>query len=223
VTAQVSWAAGPSPARTSDHGHPTVSASDAVRSPWRLAGPDLADRLGTDVERGLTSAEAAGRLADVGPNRLDAATRVPWWRKLLAQFADALVYVLVGAIAISLAAWVLGFFAFLRRRSPDPSGTRYHHGGEEDHDPVTVRTSPTRSCDPMDLRHDTAAPTPPPPPSSPSTAPRSASHRAAHVPGVMRPSSMPLPAPDRRAGPDLRCPSAERADLRLDAGGATGR
>ena len=39
----------------------------------------------TDAENGLTSEEAARRLADHGPNRLDAKAAVPAWRKLLAK------------------------------------------------------------------------------------------------------------------------------------------
>lgn len=65
----------------------------------------LARELDTDPERGLTAAEAARRLALEGPNELAAAGRVPTWRRVLAQFQDPLVYLLLAAIAISLAAW----------------------------------------------------------------------------------------------------------------------
>jgi P-type Ca2+ transporter type 2C len=63
--------------------------------------------LGVDPVGGLGSAEAAERLARVGPNRLDPTAQVPAWRKLLAQFADPLIYLLLVAIAISVAAWAL--------------------------------------------------------------------------------------------------------------------
>ena len=36
-----------------------------------------------------------------------AATAVPAWRKFLAQFADPLIYLLLGAVVVSLVAWIL--------------------------------------------------------------------------------------------------------------------
>jgi magnesium-transporting ATPase (P-type) len=57
--------------------------------------------------RGLSSAEAARRLAADGPNELWAAPPVPTWRKILAQFRDPLIYLLLAAVAISLLARVL--------------------------------------------------------------------------------------------------------------------
>ncbi|HEV8627018.1 MAG TPA: cation-translocating P-type ATPase [Acidimicrobiia bacterium] len=79
-----------------------------VRSePWQEHVAEVASRLDSDVERGLNATEAAGRLARCGPNRLDTAPPVPKWRKFLGQFADPLIYVLVAAVAVSLAAWLL--------------------------------------------------------------------------------------------------------------------
>jgi potassium/sodium efflux P-type ATPase len=63
--------------------------------------------LGTDPGRGLRSAEARDRLERYGANRLDAAERVPEWRKLLRQFANPLIYLLLAALVVSLVAWVL--------------------------------------------------------------------------------------------------------------------
>ena len=67
----------------------------------------MAAELGTDIERGLTSAEAAARLERGGPNELDAAAVVPTWKKLLAQFQDPLIYLLLGAVVVSFVAWIL--------------------------------------------------------------------------------------------------------------------
>ena len=67
----------------------------------------MAERLGTDVDRGLTDAHAAERLARLGPNQLEAAAPVPAWRKLAEQFRDPLVYLLLVAVAVSLVAWLL--------------------------------------------------------------------------------------------------------------------
>jgi magnesium-transporting ATPase (P-type) len=61
--------------------------------------------LGADERAGLRAEEAARRLARDGPNVLRSAPPVPVWRRVLAQFQDPLVYLLLGAIAISFAAW----------------------------------------------------------------------------------------------------------------------
>ncbi|MBQ0895514.1 cation-translocating P-type ATPase [Micromonospora sp. U56] len=68
---------------------------------------EVATRLGTDPDRGLTAEEAAGRLRRWGPNELEPQARVPAWRKLLRQFADPVVYLLLGAVVVSLVAWVV--------------------------------------------------------------------------------------------------------------------
>ena len=74
--------------------------------PWRLDAQVVARSQGTDPARGLTAGEAAARLARVGRNQLAAAAPVPRWRKLLAQFRDPLVYLLLVAVAVSLVAWI---------------------------------------------------------------------------------------------------------------------
>jgi magnesium-transporting ATPase (P-type) len=76
-------------------------------APWAEEAAVVADLLGVDPARGLTAAEAARRLADHGPNELEAAEQVPAWRKLLAQFQDPLVYLLLVAVVVSLVAWLI--------------------------------------------------------------------------------------------------------------------
>jgi Ca2+-transporting ATPase len=86
-----------------------------VTAPERPAQEDLsrkdaaavARELGADPEHGLGAAEAARRLARHGPNELRAAAQRPAWRRVLAQFQDPLVYLLLGAIVIALAAWMI--------------------------------------------------------------------------------------------------------------------
>jgi len=75
--------------------------------PWRRRVDEVVADLGTDIQRGLGSAEAGERLARYGPNRLEAAQPVPAWRKFLAQFADPLIYLLLAAVVVALVAWVL--------------------------------------------------------------------------------------------------------------------
>jgi magnesium-transporting ATPase (P-type) len=74
--------------------------------PWRRDAAVVAAELGTDLAGGLDSAEAAARLERFGANVLDPAEEVPSWRKLLRQFADPLIYLLLAAAAVSLVAWV---------------------------------------------------------------------------------------------------------------------
>lgn len=80
---------------------------DAHLDPWAEEPAAVATRLGADPARGLTRSEAAARLAGHGPNQLDAAEQVPAWRKLLEQFRDPLVYLLIVAVIVSLVAWLI--------------------------------------------------------------------------------------------------------------------
>ncbi len=98
--------AGPAAAAASDAPGPEDSAATAVR-PWQASIDELARMLDVDPQAGLSAAEAARRLRRDGPNALRAAPAVPAWRRLLAQFQDPLIYLLLAAVAISLLAWVL--------------------------------------------------------------------------------------------------------------------
>jgi Ca2+-transporting ATPase len=66
---------------------------------------DVARDLGVDPAVGLTDAEAARRLAADGPNELWSKPPVPLWRKVLDQFRDPLVALLLVAVGISVAVW----------------------------------------------------------------------------------------------------------------------
>lgn len=68
---------------------------------------EVVDDLASDAQSGLTGTEAARRLAKHGPNELRAVAPVPAWRRLLSQFQDPLVYLLLGAIVIAMAAWAI--------------------------------------------------------------------------------------------------------------------
>jgi Ca2+-transporting ATPase len=84
-----------------------AAGSVASPIPWCEDATTVVRRLVTDAERGLSTTEAARRLEEHGPNALEAAEAVPTWRKLLEQFRDPLVYLLVAAVVVSLVAWVL--------------------------------------------------------------------------------------------------------------------
>ncbi len=71
--------------------------------PW----DEVTGELEVDPERGLSDEEARIRLERDGPNELRSAPPVPLWRRILAQFRDPLVSMLLAAIVISVAAWVV--------------------------------------------------------------------------------------------------------------------
>ena len=67
---------------------------DRSGDPSLIDSAELALALGTDLENGLSTDEAARRLAADGPNELRAVPPVPAWRRVLAQLQDPLVYLL---------------------------------------------------------------------------------------------------------------------------------
>ncbi len=74
---------------------------------------EITKDLGTDLEQGLSSQEAAARWAKNGANTLDATPPTPAWRRILSQFQDPLIYLLLAAIAVALIAWgVEGFSGY---------------------------------------------------------------------------------------------------------------
>lgn len=76
--------------------------------PWHLRrAADALHTLDVDPDTGLDPAEAQRRLARHGANELRPAPSVPLWRKILRQFQDPLIYLLLAAIAISVMAWVV--------------------------------------------------------------------------------------------------------------------
>ncbi len=78
-----------------------------TEAPHATTVESLASRLDVDPSVGLTESEADRRLRADGPNALDAHETRSWWSRVAAQFADPLVLLLLGAIAISLVAWWL--------------------------------------------------------------------------------------------------------------------
>lgn len=61
------------------------------------------ETLKTDFHVGLSVGEAARRLAQHGPNTIEAMRRVPWYLVFGRQFLDGLILILVAAAAIALA------------------------------------------------------------------------------------------------------------------------
>ncbi|MES3021527.1 MAG: cation-translocating P-type ATPase [Pseudomonadota bacterium] len=83
-------------------------ASGVAHTDATLLDPaDVARAYAVDIDHGLTSPEAALRLARDGPNTLPSAPAPARWRRLLRHFQDPLVYLLCAAVLISLLAWTM--------------------------------------------------------------------------------------------------------------------
>src|SRR6476619_6341389 len=76
------------------------------RVPYQQKIDEVLTTLGTDARLGLSEREAQARLERCGRNELTAEKPVPWWRKLLAQFQDVLVILLLIATSISAGLWL---------------------------------------------------------------------------------------------------------------------
>src|SRR5688572_15440843 len=78
-----------------------LSKDSPVDTPWHtLTVEECFKKLNTNSQ-GLTSAEAAKRLEEHGPNELQAASRVSPWSILLEQFKNVLIIILLFATALS--------------------------------------------------------------------------------------------------------------------------
>src|SRR5262249_6568083 len=81
----------------------TISTTGDEAMAWHaMATDDVVQRLNTNTERGLEAAEVSQRLAKYGPNRLPEGARRGPFMRLLLQFNNVLVYVLLAAGFIKL-------------------------------------------------------------------------------------------------------------------------
>src|SRR5918997_2536449 len=83
-------------------GYPDTSAK-----PHSSPAEDVIAALGSDHTRGLSRDDARRRLDQYGPNQLKSAPETPWWRRLLEQFQNFLVIILLVATVISVVEWLL--------------------------------------------------------------------------------------------------------------------
>ncbi|MEZ5905837.1 MAG: cation-transporting P-type ATPase [Geminicoccaceae bacterium] len=91
----------PEPSAANADGTNSAPADRPVPEDWAALAVDVVRaRLGASDD-GLEPVEAARRLAEHGPNRLPAAPGRPPWRRLLAQFDNLLIYVLLAAAVLA--------------------------------------------------------------------------------------------------------------------------
>lgn len=60
----------------------------------------------TTVRAGLSTVQAAVRLADVGPNALPERAPDPVWRRFVRQFQSPLIYILMFALVFAAGLWI---------------------------------------------------------------------------------------------------------------------
>lgn len=85
---------------------PEISSSTSEKPtsfPHTLPALRVAQDLNTDVHNGLSSEEAAARLARDGPNAIQGAKGISLWQIFLQQVANALTCVLIAVTALSFA------------------------------------------------------------------------------------------------------------------------
>ncbi|SKC59911.1 HAD-IC family P-type ATPase [Krasilnikoviella flava] len=76
-------------------------------APWSRPPAEVLAALRTD-DGGLSAADAAARLAEVGPNRLPPPEKDPLWKRVLVHFDDVLIYILLVSAVLKaiLGDWV---------------------------------------------------------------------------------------------------------------------
>ncbi|MCX6040117.1 MAG: cation-transporting P-type ATPase [Caldilinea sp.] len=98
----------PVPRKTVQPSRPASQGLTGLTQPaYRIPATAAVAALESDASQGLSQAEAARRLLQFGPNELATAAPVSHWRRLLAQFTNPLVLLLLGATLISVGAWLL--------------------------------------------------------------------------------------------------------------------
>lgn len=78
-------------------------ADEGYIEPHTLTVEDLEQRLKTDVQNGLDGGEAARRLQEDGPNKVEGAQGLSMWKILLRQVSNSLTMVLILVMALSFA------------------------------------------------------------------------------------------------------------------------
>jgi calcium-translocating P-type ATPase len=82
-----------------------MSASPPAATPrvWHALDVDAVERELSTGPDGLADAEAARRLEEHGPNEVPSTPEEPWWRVLVRQFQDPLIYILIVAAGVTAA------------------------------------------------------------------------------------------------------------------------
>jgi Ca2+-transporting ATPase len=85
----------------------SVLSSENRKASYRGSADAVLSAFNTNAQLGLSNEEAVARRRRYGRNELAADNVVPAWRKLLAQFQNVLVILLLTAALISAVMWIL--------------------------------------------------------------------------------------------------------------------
>ncbi len=81
---------------------PPTAAAEPTQPPWHtLAAEAVVERLGSDADRGLSVLEAERRRREHGDNILRERPAEGWWWKLLRQFQELVIWILIAAAVIA--------------------------------------------------------------------------------------------------------------------------
>ncbi len=81
--------------------------ASAQHPPHEQTAEEFLSLAGVDLDTGLTSRQVMERQQKYGLNILRPPVRVPAWRRLLSQFQDPQVYLLLSATAVAIVVWAL--------------------------------------------------------------------------------------------------------------------
>ncbi|WP_336491781.1 cation-translocating P-type ATPase [Methylobacterium nigriterrae] len=84
----------------------SACAAQEPAEPYRLGTEEVLAGLRVEADSGLSPSEVRSRLERCGRNELRAAEPVPTWQKILTQFTDVLVVLLLVAAAASAGLWL---------------------------------------------------------------------------------------------------------------------
>ncbi len=76
--------------------------SDETKKAWHsMKAEEVIEQLNTDKKEGLSDDEVSERQKKYGKNKLPKGKKQPWWKRLLLQFNNVLIYVLLAAAVIT--------------------------------------------------------------------------------------------------------------------------
>jgi magnesium-transporting ATPase (P-type) len=80
-----------------------MEARELRETPWHTRpGEEAVEELATDPDNGLSKEEAEARIERYGSNTIESGEVDPWWKILIRQFLDPLIYILILAGLVTL-------------------------------------------------------------------------------------------------------------------------
>ncbi len=82
-----------------------AESTTVLEAAWSSDAATVVEDMATDADSGLSDAVVRDRAQRFGPNEITTSGEVPAWKRVVAQFRDPLVLLLLAAIVVSLIAW----------------------------------------------------------------------------------------------------------------------